>query len=61
MDAYHIQQELFKHWQQLSHIADAGSIKKSWSDVPVYVKLEGKLQVVENISVEDGKIVLDIK
>ena len=61
MDAYQLQQELFKHWQQLAHINDASSIKKSWSDVPVYVKLEGKLHIVDNISVEDRKIVLDIK
>ncbi len=61
MDAYNIHQEIFKHWQQLSHKADAGSIKKTWSEVPVYVKIDGKLQVVDTVSVEDGKIVLDIK
>ena len=57
MDAYDIHQEIFKAWQQLAHDADAGSIKKKWSEVPVYV--DGK--TVKRVIIEDGKITLETK
>ena len=57
MDAYDIHQQIFQAWQQLAHNADAGSIKKTWTEVPVYV--DGK--VVKNVKIEDGKIILETK
>ena len=57
MDAYDIHQEIFKAWQQLAHDADAGSIKKNWTEVPVYV--DGK--TVKRVVIEDGKIILETK
>jgi hypothetical protein len=57
MDAYDLYQEIFKRWQQLAHHADAATINKRWTEVPVYVN--GKR--VTSVSVEDGKIILETK
>jgi hypothetical protein len=57
MDAYDLHQELFKAWQELAHKPDAGSIKKTWSDVPVYVA--GKQ--VKRVVIIDGQITLETK
>ena len=57
MDAYDLQQELFKAWQLLAHKPNAGTIKKEWRDTPVYV--EGKRIV--GIKIIDGKIELQTK
>ena len=57
MDAYHLHQELFKAWQELAHKPDAGSIKKTWEEVPVYV--DGKRII--NVKNEDGQIILETK
>jgi len=55
MDAYDLHQELFKAWQELAHRPDAGSIKKTWEEVPVYVDSKR----ITNIKIEDGKIILE--
>ena len=57
MDAYDLHQELFKAWQELAHKPDAGSIKKTWSDVLVYV--DGKQ--VKRVVIVDGQITLETK
>jgi hypothetical protein len=57
MDAYDLHQELFKAWQELAHKPDAGSIKKTWEEVPVYV--DGKRII--NVKIEDGQIILETK
>lgn len=57
MDAYDIHQEIFKAWQQLAHKNDATTIKKNWTEVPVYVN--GK--TVTGVVIEDGKITLETK
>ncbi len=57
MDAYDIHQEIFKAWQQLAHKNDATTIKKNWTEVPVYV--DGK--PVKSVVIEDGKITLETK
>jgi hypothetical protein len=55
MDAYDIHQEIFKAWQQLAHKADAGTIKKNFLEVPVYV--DGK--TVKRVKIVDGHIILE--
>lgn len=57
MDAYDLHQELFKAWQELAHKPDAGSIKKTWKEVPVYV--DGKRII--NVKIEDEQIILETK
>jgi len=57
MDAYDIHQEIFKAWQQLAHKSDATSVKKNWTEVPVYV--DGKQ--VKRVIIDDGKITLETK
>ena len=55
MDAYDIHQEIFKAWQQLAHKADAGTIKKNFLEVPVYI--DGK--TVKRVKIVDGHIILE--
>lgn len=57
MDAYDLQQELFKAWQQVAHKSNAATIKKDWNDTPVYV--EGKR--VTGVKIVDGKIELETR
>jgi hypothetical protein len=57
MDAYDLHQEIFKAWQQLAHRTDAATIKKNWSEVPVYV--DGKL--VKRVTIVDGQLTLETK
>ena len=57
MDAYDLHQEIFKAWQQLAHKNDASTIKKNFSEVPVYV--DGK--VVKRVTIVDGQITLETK
>ncbi len=57
MDAYDLHQELFKAWQELAHKPDAGAIKKTWTELPVYVN--GKQ--VKRVVIVDGQITLETK
>lgn len=57
MDAYDLHQEIFKAWQQLAHRPNAGSIKKDFTETPVYV--DGRR--VTSVKIEDEKIVLETK
>ena len=57
MDAYDIHQEIFKAWQQLAHKTDASTIKKNFSEVPVYVN--GKQ--VTGVKIIDGQLTLETK
>jgi hypothetical protein len=57
MDAYDIQQEIFKAWQQLAHNPNAADIKKKWAEVPVYV--DGK--TVKRVVIIDGQLTLETK
>jgi hypothetical protein len=57
MDAYDIHQEIFKAWQQLTHKTDASTIKKNFSEVPVYVN--GKQ--VKRVVIIDGQLTLETK
>ena len=57
MDAYNLQQKLFKAWQQLALEPSAGSIKKNFAETPVYVN---GLRVVD-VKIEDNKIILETK
>ena len=57
MDAYDIHQEIFKAWQQLAHKTDASTIKKNFSEVPVYV--DGKQ--VKRVVIIDGQLTLETK
>ena len=60
MDAYDIQQSLRLFWGKLAVPSSAADIKKSFPTIPVYVKIDGKLVPVTNVSLNEDKIVLDI-
>lgn len=57
IDAYDLHQEIFKAWQSIAHKSDASTIKKNWSETPVYVN--GK--VVTGVKIIDGRIELETK
>ena len=61
MDAYDIHQLIFQAWQRLANNNDATTVKKAWSQVPVYVKIDGQVSAVSSVTVEDGKIILETK
>lgn len=57
MDAYLLQQEIFRAWQKLAASSDAGSVNKTWSEVGVFV--DGKQ--VTGIKIINNKIELETK
>lgn len=57
MDAYELQEKLFKAWQELANKSNAGSIKKDLGKVEVYV--DWPPRKVRGLRVEDGKIILE--
>ena len=60
IDAYDVQQALRLFWGKLAVPSSAADIKKSFPTIPVYVKIDGKLVPVTNVSLNENKIVLDI-
>ena len=54
MDAYDLQKQLADAWRELAFKNDAGSMKKNFPDVLVYV--DGK--IVTGLIILDGKIIL---
>jgi hypothetical protein len=46
-------------WSTLSRIVSGDSVKKTFPQVPVYVRIDDKLLVVSNASIQDDKIVLE--
>ena len=60
IDAYDIQQALRLFWGKLAVPSSAADIKKSFPTIPVYVKIDGKLVPVTDVSLNENKIVLDI-
>lgn len=61
MDAYDIHQTIFQAWQRLAHKADASTIKKNFTEVPVYVSMNGQLAKVTNVTIENDKIIMETK
>ena len=59
IDAYDIQQSIRSMWGSLSRIVSGDSVKKTFPEVPVYVKIDDKLLVVTNVKEVDGKIILE--
>jgi hypothetical protein len=57
MDAYQLQQELFKAWQTLALTPNAAQLNKTWNETPVYV--DGRQ--ITGVSIQDGKILLETK
>lgn len=55
MDAYDLQQQLFKAWQELCKPASATQINKPINRVLVYVDN----RPVTGVKIQDGKIILD--
>ena len=60
IDAYDVQQALRLFWGKLAVPSSAADIKKSFPTIPVYVKIDGKLVPVTDVSLNENKIVLDI-
>ena len=59
IDAYNIQQLLFKFWQSLTTIPSGATFKPQFPEVPLYVRVGDKLLVVTDIKIEDQKIILE--
>ena len=59
IDAYYIQEKLFKFWQSLTTIPSGATFKPTFPEVPIYVRVDDKLLVVTDIKIEDQKIILD--
>jgi hypothetical protein len=57
MDAYDLQQEIFKAWQQACKPASATKINKPINDVSVYVDDKE----VIGVKIKDNKIILETK
>lgn len=55
IDAYDLQQELLKSWQQVAYRSDSASINKEFRTTPVYVNG----QTVTGIKIENNKIILE--
>lgn len=61
IDAYDLQKELLDAWRPLASNNSGESVQKKWPVIPVYVEVDGKLQVVDTLITEDNKIILKIK
>jgi hypothetical protein len=59
MDAYDIKNKIAELWQKLCVWPDAANIKKQYTAVPVYVKINNKLVKVTGVTEQDNKIILD--
>jgi len=60
MDAYEIQQKILSEWRRLALASGADTIKKIYNDVPVLVKVNGKIYTVNDVLNIDGKILLEV-
>ena len=61
IDAYDLQQQLRSFWGELSRIVSGSDVKKTFPQVPVHVLVDGKLYVVDQAEITEGKIVLKTK
>lgn len=61
MDAYDLQRQIFKSWQELSSLASGESVEKRYPTVPVYVEVDGRLHIVTNAVTIDNKLILKVK
>jgi hypothetical protein len=59
MDAYDIKNKIAELWQKLCVWPNAGDIKKQYTAVPVYVKINNNLVKVTGVTEQDNKIILD--
>jgi hypothetical protein len=59
MDAYDIKNKIAELWQKLCVWPDASDIKKQYTTVPVYVKINNRLVKVTGVTEQDNKIILD--
>lgn len=58
IDAYDLQQQLRAFWGELSRIVSGSDVKKTFPQVPVHVLVNGKLHVVDQADIVEGKIIL---
>ena len=61
MDAYDLQQKLLAEWRRLAMVPNADSVKKTYNDVPVCVKINDRIYTVTDATIEDGKIFLELE
>lgn len=61
IDAYDIQQKLRAAWADLSRNTSGGPAKKNFPRIPVYVKHGSQLVEVSNVTIENNKVILELK
>lgn len=61
MDAYDLQRQIFKSWQELSSLTSGESVEKRYPTVPVYVEVDGRAHIVTNAVTIDNKLILKVK
>jgi len=58
MDAYDIQHRIKSLWETVARPVSGDTINKVFPETPVYVLIEGKLISVEEVYLDDRKIIL---
>lgn len=59
MDAYDLKNKIAELWQRLCIMPNAADVKKQYTDVPVYVKINDDLIKITGVTAQDNKIILD--
>lgn len=59
IDAHDLHQRLLEAWRQLCRPPSATQVTNPILDVPVYVEVDNRLEIVKNIKIIDDKIVLE--
>lgn len=59
MEAYAIYKKIKEYWQKLSMGPSGASVTRHYADIPIYVRRNGVLHKVNDITLVDNKIVLD--
>lgn len=60
MEAYDIYQKILHYWQKLCVSPSGVSVKRDYAHVPVHVLINGQLTTVEEVYLDDGKIILRV-
>lgn len=59
MDAYALYNTVKDAWQRLAIFPNSGSINKTFAEVPVFIRFNGNLVKVKDITIEDDKIIFE--
>jgi len=59
MDAYDLKNKIAELWQRLCVMPSAADVKKQYTAVPVYVKINNDLIKITGVTAQDNKIILE--